>query len=349
MVANSIKTRAHSSHHATVQMRIGQNPLGQIQRSITPLQWDVGTVAAKSLLDRVEALLREQDSVDEAMVELMSGLWSLRSSATPEVWRSVIDQCMDHPIRELIHQDPFSARSFHKPRGYSGDAVLIDYIYTRDCRISEENTVSSLGEKIFGFNRDTPACAAVRARRDLIAAVIDQVCVTNDRPSMLSVGCGHLREASLCRSVRSGNTGRFIALDQDEQSLSIVARDMSDHGVVPVCNSIKSLFRGDIARERFDLIYSTGLYDYLDDRIATKLTERMFDMLNPGGRMLIANFLPDIWGCAYMESFMDWKLIYRTPEQFGALTDSLPDSEVASARTFIEKHANIVFLEVIRA
>ncbi len=278
----------------------------------------------------------------------MSGLWSLKSSATPESWQTLVSQCVSHPLRRLIHQDPFSQRSFHKPRGYAGDAVLIDYIYSRNCRLGEADDVSPLGERIFAFNRDTPACAAVRARRDLVASVIDEICVLNNRPDILSVACGHLREAALCRSVTSGDAGRFVAMDQDEASLEVVTHELSEYGVVPVCSSIKSVFRGDLARERFDFIYSTGLYDYLDDRVANKLTARLFQMLNPGGRLLVANFLPDIWGVGYMEAFMGWNLLYRSPEQMASVASSVPESELAGKRTYIERHANIVFLELTR-
>jgi SAM-dependent methyltransferase len=282
------------------------------------------------------------------MVELMSGLWSLKASATPQSWRTLVSQCASHPLRKLIHQDPFSSRSSAKPRGYAGDAVLIDFIYSRNCRLGEADEVTQLGERIFQFNRDTPACAAVRARRDLMASVIDEVCVLNNRPDILSVACGHLREATLCRSVISGDAGRFVALDQDELSIQVVQQELSEFGVVPVCGSIKALFRGELAREKFDLIYSTGLYDYLDDRVARKLTARLFQMLNPGGRLLVANFLPDIWGVGYMEAFMDWHLIYRSWEEMGAVASAIPESELASQRTFAEKHANIVFLELTR-
>ncbi len=315
----------------------------------SPLHWDVGSVVATSLLDHVHRrLVDRDDEVQSAMTDLMSGLWWLKSSLTAEAWQSVSKQCIAHPVREVIHEDPFSSRSFRKPRGYAGDAVLIDYIYTRNCRTTPDETVSEMGEKVFDFNRDTPACAAVRARRDLVASLIDEICTLVDHPQILSVACGHLREATLCRSVIGGQTGRFIALDQDRLSLDVVEQELLHHGVVPVCNSIRSLFRGEVAHERFDFIYSTGLYDYLDDRIATKLTGRLFEMLNPGGRLLVANFLPDIWGAGYMESFMDWKLIYRSADQMEALCANIEDAQISIRRTFIERHANIVFMEITR-
>lgn len=282
------------------------------------------------------------------MIDLMSELWTLRQGADQELWERIIRLCADHPLREIIHQDPFSARSFNKPRGYAGDAVMIDFIYSKNCRLSEQEPVTALGDAIFRFNANTPACAAVRTRCELVASMIDQMCSINDHPRILSVACGHLREATLCRSVSSGNAGPIVALDQDELSVSVVDREVSEYGVVPICNSIKALFRGELAHEKFDFIYSTGLYDYLDDRIASRLTSRLFDMLYPGGRLLVANFVPDIWGAAYMETFMDWRLIYRTREQLEAAASHISESEIARRVTFTEKNANIVFLDITR-
>jgi extracellular factor (EF) 3-hydroxypalmitic acid methyl ester biosynthesis protein len=350
VVVSTRNARTLSARHVPLQLEIGMDrPMLLNALPSKPLHWDVGSVVATSLLDHVHHRMNDDaDTVEGSMTDLMSGLWWLKSSLTAEAWQSVAKQCVAHPLCEIIHQDPFSSRSFNKPRGYAGDAVLIDYIYTRNCRTTQDETVSEMGEKVFAFNRDTPACAGVRARRDLVAAMIDEICTLVDHPQVLSVACGHLREATLCRSVTGGQTGRFIALDQDRLSLDVVEQEVLHHGVIPVCNSIRSLFRGEVADERFDFIYSTGLYDYLDDRIATKLTGRLFEMLNPGGRLLVANFLPDIWGAGYMESFMDWKLIYRTPEEMEALCANIEEARISLRRIFVERHANIVFMEIAR-
>lgn len=314
-----------------------------------PAHWDVATVVTANMLDRVHDRLRGSvDDVEVAMTDLLSVLWSVKSASEPEVWEKVGAQCLAHPLAQRIHEDPFASRCFKKPRGYAGDAVLIDYLYTRDCHLGEADEVSPLGERIFEFTRDIPAGHAVRKRRDMMAKVIDEVCAHVERPHILSVACGHLREAKLSQAVLGGRAGRFVALDQDDLSLQLVEREVSGYGVTPVCNSIKALFRGPVAEEKFDLIYSTGLYDYLDDRIATKLTQRMFDMLNPNGRLVLANFIPDIVCSAYMEALLDWKLIYRSAEQMTALCSTIPSMEMESRKTFVEENENIVFLDITK-
>jgi extracellular factor (EF) 3-hydroxypalmitic acid methyl ester biosynthesis protein len=97
---------------------------------------------------------------------------------------------------------------------------------------------------------------------------------------------------------------------------------------------------------RFDFVYAAGLYDYLNDKVSARLLAAMFELVKPGGKVWIANFLPDIADVGFMEAMMDWWLIYRTPEQIKALTAGLPAEQVAGVRAFSETENNVVFLEV---
>jgi hypothetical protein len=96
-------------------------------------------------------------------------------------------------------------------------------------------------------------------------------------------------------------------------------------------------------------VYAAGLYDYLSQSFATRLTKVMFDMLRSGGKLLVANFVPNHAEVGYMETFMQWHLIYRTEHKLAALADEIPPSEIAFKRTFLEENGNILFLEIIKA
>jgi len=75
----------------------------------------------------------------------------------------------------------------------------------------------------------------------------------------------------------------------------------------------------------------------------------MFSMLNPRGRLLVANFLPDIEDVGYMEAYMGWRLTYRTAEELYATADSIPLGETTTRRTFSDDNENIVYLGIQRA
>ena len=74
----------------------------------------------------------------------------------------------------------------------------------------------------------------------------------------------------------------------------------------------------------------------------------MFRMLRPGGRLLVANFLPGIRDSGYMEVFMDWHLIYRTRQEIIDATMEIPQKEIRDIRLFAEENQNIIFAQVRR-
>jgi len=143
--------------------------------------------------------------------------------------------------------------------------------------------------------------------------------------------------------------GRFVALDQDPLSLALVRRDWADRGVEVREGSALGLIRA--GREefgRFDFIYALGLYDYLSDEAGRRLLAAAVDMLNPGGRVWIANFTENLWSSGYMEAVMDWWLVYRSEAQLASMADYIDPSKIASQRVFFEPHRNVAILEVVR-
>jgi SAM-dependent methyltransferase len=282
--------------------------------------------------------------VDYGMLNLTRGLFSLRRGAQPVAWREFAwNVWQEHPLRQLVHQDPFTRRAFVKPRGYAGDAELLDYIY--GLRTMPGDT-TCLGAAIFSFMLQEPAPRAVRERRDLLAARIDELATRVKQPRILAVACGHLREAQKSVAVREGLVGQFVALDQDRASLAVVKDEQAGNGVEATHGSVKSILKGETVFEDFDLVYSTGLYDYLPQPVAIDLSTRLFRMLKPGGQLLIANFLPDVPNVGYMESCMGWPLIYRNDEELAGVTQDIPAMQIASQRTFHDRLENVVFLEV---
>jgi extracellular factor (EF) 3-hydroxypalmitic acid methyl ester biosynthesis protein len=123
-------------------------------------------------------------------------------------------------------------------------------------------------------------------------------------------------------------------VDQDKESLAVISRELGPWGVVPLAASVREILRGDVALSGFDLVYATGLCDYLAEPVAQQLCEHLLRMLNPGGRFLIANVMPTCTSAAYMEAYMDWWLLYRTETQMLKLAETLPDKDVETIRVF---------------
>jgi extracellular factor (EF) 3-hydroxypalmitic acid methyl ester biosynthesis protein len=188
----------------------------------------------------------------------------------------------------------------------------------------------------------------VRARGEILAHLIDETAAKFERPRILSIACGHLREGVHSRALTSGRVGEFVALDQDADSLAEVERQFAGMPVRTMNCSVRSILAGKVNLAGFHFVYAAGLYDYLSERVAQRLTKLMFDMVLPGGRVLVANFAPVLPEVGYMETFMAWKLIYRTPEEMARLTADVPGSEWSSHRVFWDESENIVFLDMVK-
>ncbi len=300
-----------------------------------------------TFLDEVHGLF-SAGQIDEGMGVLLPALQARRLALNDSAWGAFARLCLDHPLCRLLHQDPFTYRAFSKPRGYAGDAPLLDFIYG-----VEEGwpapPASEMGRKIFASTISSSACEAVRARRAFIADLVDRIAEEVRYPHLLSIAAGHLREAELCAAVKRRKIGRYVALDGDRESLAQVQHSYGQHGVEPVAASVRQLLTQRVDLGRFDFVYATGLFDYLPLAAAQRLTGAMFQMLRPRGRLLIANFLPGILDVGYMESFMDWKLIYRDRGAMIQLADDIPQEQIREIRIVAEENQNIIFLLVTKA
>ncbi len=269
--------------------------------------------------------------------------------SSEDEWRRIVDeQVRQQPVYPMALQDPFVRRANAKPRGYAGDAVMLDYIYQHPSRQADLDEVPPMTRAAMQFTTNANAPRAVRNRAALLAAEIDALARRKARPAVFSMACGHLREALMSRAVQAGELGRFLAIDQDPESLAVVSGDVGRFGVEVREGSVKTVIARGATLGKFDFVYAAGLYDYLNEKWGQRLLEELFNLLEPGGKVWVANFKPGIDDRAYMEALMDWWLIYRDEAEMMSLADSLPAELVARKRVFTEHEDNIVFLEVVR-
>jgi extracellular factor (EF) 3-hydroxypalmitic acid methyl ester biosynthesis protein len=72
-----------------------------------------------------------------------------------------------------------------------------------------------------------------------------------------------------------------------------------------------------------DLVYSAGLYDYLPDPVAARLTQIAYSKLRPGGRLLLGNLVETPDSTWVMDFVLGWQLLYRTGESMLRLATGL--------------------------
>ena len=88
-----------------------------------------GNCFTTEFLDQVEQRIMTDD-VPSAMEELMSGLWWRRSRSSKKSWSKFIsEEVQNHRLLEILQEDPITEHALRQPRGYPGDADLLDHMY----------------------------------------------------------------------------------------------------------------------------------------------------------------------------------------------------------------------------
>ncbi|MEO8177253.1 MAG: class I SAM-dependent methyltransferase [Deltaproteobacteria bacterium] len=94
-------------------------------------------------------------------------------------------------------------------------------------------------------------------------------------------------------------------------------------------------------RAAYDLVYCTGLFDYLGDDVCSALLRICQSWLRPGGLLLASNVHPANPQRHCMEHLVEWRLIYRDEAQLRAL--AAPGNE---ARVYADATGLNVFLSL---
>jgi extracellular factor (EF) 3-hydroxypalmitic acid methyl ester biosynthesis protein len=282
-------------------------------------------------------LLLQNKSYHEAFEILgtdLSALWDEAVDSEMQVeCRTLV---RSHQVFALCQQDPYTRRAFSKPRGYAGDAVMLDYVYG----IRPPENTTEAGYAIFMHTTRGSMGLSVSFRRALLAAYINDAIARNPRVKILSVASGHLREIEGTFVLHDAFKGTFTAFDQDSESCSEVERSYGDK-VAVVVGSVKRLINRKYELGKFDLIYSAGLYDYLPSSLASKLTTTLISLLNNQGRLITANFSKNSHGRGYLDWIMDWQLIFRTKEEFATI--SMPEKQLNNLSFFADPHGNVIY------
>lgn len=276
-------------------------------------------------------------------------LHGLRHKSGPAVWQKLIPIIQAHPSAKILQQCPFSRWSFEKPRGYSGDASLIDFIYGHAAVAHEVARSTPLGLEIFKYTINAPGPVAVRERRDILTRYVDETAArAGSDTEILAIAAGHLREAEASTALAAGRLKRWVALDQDPQSIGSISSQFHGTAVEPIDGSVRGLLARKHQIGTFDLIYAAGLYDYLTDKVAIRLTQIGMEMLKPGGVFLFANFSDEMADDGYMESYMNWELLQRSEADMWRIANASAEANAVNAKVWFGTNRNIIYSTITK-
>jgi extracellular factor (EF) 3-hydroxypalmitic acid methyl ester biosynthesis protein len=326
----------------------------------------------RSWLERVELRIRALPPADQAKAEAdtahslrdsilgsMNGLFDRFEATSNQIEKEFLPahrafgQRLLHPF---MLSSPFLRRTYTKPLGYAGDYQMMNMIVRNQME----------GDSFFGkfanaFLLAQAAPQAVRNRVDFLRGKIieetGRLARLGRAAKISSIACGPAWEAvNFIADHPLADHARFQLLDFDAETLAYVTdktaeakrKNHSRSEIKTVKNSVQNLLRSGtraVAEDaKFDLIYCSGLYDYLSDQVCRALNNHLYNLLRPDGLLVVGNFSPSTPHQNIMEHFAEWFLIYRDSAQLAALA---PDG-AAKENCFVRAEptgANI-FLEV---
>ena len=243
-------------------------------------------------------------------------------------------------LHPLVLRAPFVYRTFAKPLGYAGDYEMVNQLLG-DPRQGGSTYIQLVNAT---FLRAAVA-QAHRNRIDMLVTYLQRAAELSQREEreirILNIGCGPAVE--LQRLLATGtDVSRlaFTLVDFSKETLDYTrskvetAKTLNNAAVAVdyVQESVHDLLRR-AARQQtavgdagFDFIYCAGLFDYLSDKVCTRLIRYFLSRAHPGANMLLTNVHannPERYG---MENLLEWHLIYRDEAQMLAVM-----SEVGSA------------------
>jgi extracellular factor (EF) 3-hydroxypalmitic acid methyl ester biosynthesis protein len=208
-------------------------------------------------------------------------------------------------------------RAYVKPHGYAGDFRMLEWIYDledSDCADPLQPAVVNVLDRLFA---DLHSAHAVWRRRAWFARLVRDRRRRSSRPlRILDIACGG------SRYLRDEMDGRLDVtfLDQDPAALTFVEQWLpAGRTARLLCAPVRALPDLLAPGEQFDLVLSTGLFDYLPDADGAALAAQMCALRAPGGSAVICNFAPSDPSRAVTDWICDWPLIYRDAAQLRGL------------------------------
>jgi extracellular factor (EF) 3-hydroxypalmitic acid methyl ester biosynthesis protein len=255
--------------------------------------------------------------------------------------------------------DPFSYRVFHKPLGYAGDYEMVNMI------LRHQPQGGSLFAKIINYTfLESGPVVAHRNRITYLTAMLHKesgrIAAEGRRCRVLNLGCGPAVEVqNFLREDDVADLCDFTLLDFNEETLEYARSQLEEvrtrsgrtTAMRFIQRSVNQLLKqaatGDVDMEweSFDVVYCAGLFDYLSQRVCTRLVEIFYKLIKPGGLLVVTNVSPMNPIRGWMEYILEWNLIYRDDKE---MFDLVPTKAITKPEAVLERDVTGVnlFLEI---
>ena len=212
-------------------------------------------------------------------------------------------------ILPITMDSDFCRYFYDKPRGYAGDFLAMEKIWLGRSQSDRYRYLGKnrLGQLVNAYTLDMSNCAANEYRVYYLKNRI----LSKPYKRIASIGCGSAIEIEL--AAKEVSLGAEVHLfDQDNGALETAAAKLRNLGCTPILypgNIVRTLYKLDA--DKFDLIYSSGMFDYFQDASAKKLIQKIWDLVLPDGTLIVTNANGLNPTKFWMEYVTEWYLEYK--------------------------------------
>jgi len=223
-------------------------------------------------------------------------------------------------VRRLFTKKGYGKWCLNKPYGYAGDFKIIDDIY------QNSPSTSSFDRLFDNYFQMSAISVAVRNRKEDFKNLVMNFANKNgeDLIRIMDLGSGPCRDVKelLSSDELLNRNVIFDCYDHDEKALNFARSLLVNFSNVNFIkeNALRLAATKDVGsriHEKYNIIYSTGLFDYLSDKIATRLIRNLRKVLKAKGILAVSSVRDKYSNPSvhYMEWMGEWNLIYREDEE----------------------------------
>jgi len=237
---------------------------------------------------------------------------------------------------DLFSKSYFLNRARTWPQGQQGDHKTLETVY--------RNVPQSDG---IGYFLDiaalnTTLAQAIRNRIKMLETILKDELSKRLRPQVLNIACGSSRELVEIAPEIIDSRAHITCIDHDNDALSysqnrLYYTDSLRYIDFRKYNALR-LFDYEIAEQDFgsqDIIYSAGLFDYLDSDFLVKIMNSLYRLLNPGGKLIAPFKDARQYRSQTYQWLADWDgFLQRAEEDFLAILSEaqIPISKIEEQR-----------------
>lgn len=266
-------------------------------------------------------------------------------------------QILGYLLLELIETN---RHVYRKPFGYAGDYVMINYIY--DYGSNNNYLGNSSYEKLLNnYTCNIPISRSNTQRKEFLKEKILEALQKKDKAKILSVACGPARELiELLRERKINKPLWFKCLDFEKKVLDYIDKEIKKIepekrqmlSVEYICRDIASIIRDkNLKRElgNCDLVYVFGLFDYLSDRMAARLTKELYQLLQKEGKLITCNINAENSSRrAYYELLGGWNMVHRTKDEMLSWLRDIKDAKEVKFESYLQSD-NYLYLNITKS